>query len=162
MVPKEVNDPNIMLNSYSYQKGAWILNMIMNEVGEDKFMEIIQSFYLKYKYSNADTDDFVNVLSQFVNKDWERYLSPWFYSPELPKYSIEYKYENGFIKGDLKQVNPGKLVFYNTVDVKIDFGDSFETIQLKPNSKNYQFELKTNKKPNQLIVDPANKILKAE
>ncbi|MER3463248.1 MAG: hypothetical protein C4329_01270 [Chitinophagaceae bacterium] len=52
-----------LLNANSYQKGAWVLHMLRNEVGDRTFQRIIQAYYNQYKGSNAETRDFEAVVN---------------------------------------------------------------------------------------------------
>ena len=42
----------------TYQKGAWVLHMLRNKMGEQNFKKGIQSYYKKFYNANATTDDF--------------------------------------------------------------------------------------------------------
>jgi aminopeptidase N len=38
-----------LLNAYSYQKGAWVLHMLRQDVGEDDFWEGIRLYYERFR-----------------------------------------------------------------------------------------------------------------
>ncbi|MEM6806857.1 MAG: M1 family metallopeptidase, partial [Bacteroidota bacterium] len=57
VVPKNVPNLMALLNANSYQKGGWFLHMLRNKVGDEKFWQIIRSYYRKYAGANASTAD---------------------------------------------------------------------------------------------------------
>ena len=51
-----------------YQKGAWALHYLREQIGEENFQKAVQNYLKKYGYQNVNTSDFlkeVNVVSNF-------------------------------------------------------------------------------------------------
>ncbi|MFV0237043.1 MAG: M1 family aminopeptidase, partial [Flavobacteriales bacterium] len=88
MVPDVINDPNLMLNPYSYQKGAWLLHTLKNELGAALFWKIIRLFYQEFKFKNADSVDFKNFIEQNTKKDFTSLFELWLYKSELPSFEL--------------------------------------------------------------------------
>lgn len=55
-------------NDVIYKKGALELHKLRNRVGDDKFFEIMQTYYGKYKFKNAKTSDFLSVVEEVAGK----------------------------------------------------------------------------------------------
>src|SRR5579875_2412159 len=70
-----------LLNPNSYQKGAWVLHMLRNEVGDVIFQKILQTYYQQYKGSNAETRDFESVAEKVSGKDLKWFFDEWLYQP---------------------------------------------------------------------------------
>ena len=66
-----------LLNANSYQKGAWVLHMLRNEVGDSAFHKIIRSYYQQYKGSNADTRDFEAITERVSERNLKWFLDQW-------------------------------------------------------------------------------------
>lgn len=73
-----------LLNANSYQKGALFLQTLREKTGDSVFFSILRSFYNKYKYQNADTEDFRAVVEQVTRKNWKDFFNDWLYLPKLP------------------------------------------------------------------------------
>ena len=84
-----------LLNPNAYQRGAWVLHMLRNEVGLEKFEQIISTFYRKYKYSNASTNDFFEIVEKLTDKSFDDFKNEWTASTEIPTFKIQ-KNENKF------------------------------------------------------------------
>lgn len=81
-----------LLNANSYQKGAWVLRMLRNEVGDSVFQKIIQTYYNQYKGSNADTRDFETIAENVSGKELTWFFDQWLYQPAMPFLNIKWKH----------------------------------------------------------------------
>jgi aminopeptidase N len=88
VVDSTVNDLMYLLNPNSYQKGAWVLHMLRNEIGDDLFFRVMQEYYDKYKYSNAETADFIETAERISGKDLGVFFRQWLYSEMNPDFEI--------------------------------------------------------------------------
>jgi aminopeptidase N len=61
----------------AYEKGAVMLQNIRDEVGDKKFFEILRTYFDKYKFKNADTEAFINVVERSTGKDWDAFFDKW-------------------------------------------------------------------------------------
>lgn len=161
LVPKKVSDPNMMLNPYSYQKGAWVLHMIKSEIGDDNFYKVLSSFYRKYKFSNANTNEFVSIISKVYGKDIKPLLEPWLYSSSLPVYQVKWKFNNGKVKGIVEQLQDGP-VFINDLYLLYNYPNIPVLKKISITSKSQKFEFDSSTAPLSLEVDPHNLILKGK
>ena len=51
----------------------------MKQIGEEKVMKILQTYYDQYKYKIATTDDFIRVANEVAEKDLTSFFSRWLY-----------------------------------------------------------------------------------
>jgi aminopeptidase N len=91
--PQPVIDTTItnlmgLLNTNSYQKGAWVLHMLRSELGEDNFWKGMRLFYNRFRNGNAVTDDFRNVMEEVSGKDLQNFFHQWLYIPGQPDLKI--------------------------------------------------------------------------
>lgn len=95
-----------LLNANSYQKGAWVLHMLRNEVGDSVFQKIIQTYYQQFKGSNADSRDFEAVAEKVSGKELTWFFYQWLYQPGIPVLHIKYNQEGNELKLEIEQSNP--------------------------------------------------------
>ncbi|HLG32447.1 MAG TPA: M1 family metallopeptidase [Ignavibacteriaceae bacterium] len=69
-------EPNIF-SSTVYNKGAWVLHMLRWEVGDASFFKILKIFFETYKYSNASTNDFIEVAQNISGKNLDDFFHQW-------------------------------------------------------------------------------------
>ncbi|MFK5974261.1 MAG: M1 family metallopeptidase [Flavobacteriaceae bacterium] len=67
-----------------YEKGAWALYMLQNEVGDEAFKAGIQNYLEKYKFKNVTITDFITEIEQTSNQDLSSFKTLWLYGTEFP------------------------------------------------------------------------------
>lgn len=77
----------------TYQKGAWILHMLRNMIGETSFKKGIQSYYTLFFNANATTDDFRIAMEKASGKDLKLFFKQWLYQPINPSINGTWDYD---------------------------------------------------------------------
>lgn len=159
-VVDSISDYMDLLNANSYQKGAWVLHMLRNEVGDSSFKKIIRTYYNQYKFSNADTRDFEKVAQQVTGKDLKWFFDQWLYQPGIPQLKIEMKADGDDFKLNIKQ---GDVTYRFPIDVNIlgNLGTGNFKERFYVDSKEAEFKIKT-KGPFRVVIDPDTKLLYSE
>ena len=67
-----------------YERGAWVLEALRLQVGDDTFFKILRTYYDRYKYGNASTDDFIAVAKEVSGQDLKSVFDDWLYSNRVP------------------------------------------------------------------------------
>ncbi len=65
----------------TYQKGAWVLHMLRERIGHDKFKKGIRAYYKKYMNANATTGDFIEEMEKVSNKNLKTFFNQWLNKP---------------------------------------------------------------------------------
>lgn len=76
----EVNNPdeiNEIFDEVSYAKGASVLRMLANYLGETKFRDGLRHYLKKHSYSNASTEDLWKSLEIVSRKPVRKIMSTW-------------------------------------------------------------------------------------
>lgn len=60
-----------------YYKGAMMHNAIREKVGDDVFFKILQTYYNKYKFKNATSQDYINIVEDVTGKQWDDFFNEW-------------------------------------------------------------------------------------
>lgn len=64
-------------DTLAYKKAAIIFHTIRKELGDEKFYELLGSYYNKYKFKNATTKDFIRAVEGITNKNWDGFFDKW-------------------------------------------------------------------------------------
>ncbi|WP_158851239.1 M1 family metallopeptidase [Algibacter sp. L1A34] len=75
----EVGGSTSLLNPKSssttfYKKGAWILHLLREKVGEEAFKKGVKSYLQKYKFKNVETKDFIGEVEQASGLDLNMFM----------------------------------------------------------------------------------------
>ncbi|RRQ48683.1 M1 family peptidase [Maribacter algicola] len=67
-----------------YEKGAWALVMLREEVGDEAFKRGIKSYLGKYAYKSVTVTDFLTEMEVASHQNLEDYKAGWLVSTEFP------------------------------------------------------------------------------
>ncbi len=112
-----------------YSKGAWILEMLRSEVGEDDFNRIIKEYLKRYAFSSATTSDFIRICEEVTGQNLDWFFNQWLYNGiDRPVYEYSYKtqkLENNYLcVVKIKQLQP-VVVFKNKFRLSIDLRNRY-------------------------------------
>lgn len=105
IIDTSIKNLNRLLNPLNYQKGAWVLHMMRETIGNDSlFFTGIRSYYQKFQLSNAYTEDFFKVMSEATGMDIGNAFRRWVQYPGHIQMSVEW-YKKGdrlMLKHDIR------------------------------------------------------------
>ena len=147
----------------TYQKGAWILHMLRNLMGETNFHKGIQSYYAQFYNANATTDDFRLAMEKASGLDLKLFFKQWLYQPTNPKINAQWEYDaaNKKITIQLEQTQVGDMLFNVPIEIGYYKKGSTQPKLLKINfSKKQQTQsFIVNEAPEKMEFDPRNVLL---
>lgn len=71
-----------------YQKGAWALHILKEEMGEQAFKLAVKNYLLKHEFKNVKTSDFIDEAEQASGQDLSEFVEIWLEAIELPQDAI--------------------------------------------------------------------------
>ena len=83
-----------LLNTNSYQKGAWTLHMIRSMLGDSLFFAGIRTYYDRHRHGNATTDDLCDSFEQVAHLKLRWFFDQWLRRPGLPELSVGWSYDD--------------------------------------------------------------------
>ncbi|WGK64809.1 M1 family metallopeptidase [Croceiramulus getboli] len=60
-----------------YQKGAWALHVLRDQVGEDAFAKVVKNYLLEHQYGTVTTDDFLTAVAKTSGEDLSAFRKNW-------------------------------------------------------------------------------------
>ena len=154
---------NVLNYDIQYQKGAWVLHMLRNYVGEEAFKQGIRNYYKKYFNSNTNTLEFMNEMEKASNKKLANFFDQWLYKGGNIILEGGWKYDSKKkeIYIDIEQVQNDGYFFEMPLELKIFYDKEnlikLETINLDKDSR--RFYISSESKPKDIILDPSTKLL---
>ena len=156
IVSERTAEKEDVTSGITYQKGAWVIHMLRNLMGEKNFKKGIQNYYAKYFNANTTTSEFRAEMEKVSGKDLTLFFKQWLYQPINPTINASWKYDANTKKLNV-QLQQAQKYLYN-VPVEIGFykkGASTPTIltmNLKEKDQLFSFPLAT--APEKLELDP--------
>ena len=154
------NPKENLFSSLIYNKGAWVLHMLRREVGDSSFFKILRTYFQKFKYKNASTQDFQDVCEKVTGKNLKFFFDQWIYKG-TGKIEAECNWDiipvsNGYkIIFKITQLQNGYDIYKFPIDIKIYFeNDELEVKNFYVQSRESKFEFITKNKPVSFELDP--------
>jgi aminopeptidase N len=146
-----------LLNPNSYQKGGWVLHMLRTEIGDELFKKCIQTYYQKYSRSNANSQDFQDIVEAVCERDFSVFFNQWLHQAGHPRLQINSNFENRKLSLEINQ-KEGVFSFPLTVDIKCVEGP---TIQRKIwiTQETTRKDIVTSYPITEVIIDPEVELL---
>ncbi len=86
--PTEISE---IFDAVSYSKGASIIRMLAEYLGEDVFREGLHIYLKEHSFGNATTNDLWNALEKVSGKNVERIMSSWTQKAGYPVLTLQKK-----------------------------------------------------------------------
>jgi aminopeptidase N len=169
-----VKDPPVLqaarLEDYSPEywaltaaKGAAILNMLRNVVGDADFKKSLHAFIDKYSWQSANSEQFRKVFEQVSNQELRYFFIQWLESSGSPEFKLEYtvlRTQQGFrVVG---KINQDLDTFRMPVDLKIETEGNPEEKRIEVTGTSSEFSVDTFGKPRKLYLDPNHVLLRLD
>jgi aminopeptidase N len=165
-------------------KGAMVFHMLRAQLGDANFFALLKDFYARYSGKAAHIEDFEKLAEAHAAQpaapefkmgnsaptapagavNLRPFFTQWLRSTGVPEFTLEYvtyRTKKGFrIVGKAKQ----NLELFNMdieIEVQTEGNPEFKTIQIAGKESSFTVETFGRPKPNGIILDPHNFILKS-
>ena len=155
---KNMND---VTSSQTYQKGSWVLHMLRGILGDEFFWQGIKNYYSKFKDLNATTEQFRIVMEEVSDVDLSVFFKQWLYKPGSLKLNGNWKFNNQKkeINLTIEQIQNGVDLIEMPIEIGVYFDKSRIIKKINLKEKKSIFNIKLDKKPNKIILDPNHWVL---
>jgi len=156
IVSERTAEKEDVTSGITYQKGAWVIHMLRNLIGEANFKKGIQNYYAKYFNANTTTSEFRAEMEKVSGKDLKLFFKQWLYQPINPTINASWKYDASTKKLNL-QLHQAQKFLYN-IPVEIGYykkgatTPTILTMNLKDKDQVFSFSLAA--APEKLELDP--------
>lgn len=115
-----------------YRKGSVMLGLLRHKIGDENFFAALREYIDRYKFSNASTQDAIDVFEEISNQDLSDFFDQWLYGVGYPALGVKFRTvgDNATVEFDQQQ----KDIWQNFTELwlpiswKDNNGDSHEMI----------------------------------
>jgi tetratricopeptide (TPR) repeat protein len=160
--PGALDDQSAAYQSIVYHKGAMVFRMLRENMGKDKFDQLLHSFLEQYRGKNASIDDFEKLASKVAAENLRYFFAQWIEGTGVPEFTVDYQ---------IIRTRSGKFRTRGTVKQTLDTlrmpvqlmlrteGDT-QTTTTRIEGKSEDFDFESNGQPLEVVVDPNYRILR--
>jgi aminopeptidase N len=162
VIHNDLSDMSKVTSSLTYQKGSWVLHMLRDKIGDEKFKTGIQNYYRKYMNLTATTDDFKHEMEIASGMDLTKFFKQWLYQPGHPKLAGTWRY-NQKTKAVEIEISQKQAPSIGDLSVEVGIyskeGSSRKIRSVVPGSSLTRFSFPMESKPDSVVLDPRTVLL---
>lgn len=163
IVHNNLSDMSKVTSSHTYQKGAWVLHMLRNMLGDEKFEAGIRNYYRTYMNATASTKDFQYEMERVSGLDLTAFFKQWLNQGGKLTLNGTWRYNTTakVIEVDLQQVQSDGTSFSVPIEIGIykkgQLIPEIRTVELTGTSG--KFTLNYTEEPERVVIDPRTVLL---
>jgi aminopeptidase N len=161
-----VTDLTRLLNTNSYQKGAWVLHMLRGVIGDSTFWRGIRTYYRRYRDSSVTSDDFERVMEGVSGDTLGWFFTQWLRQPGYPQLDVAWRADRdgGRVTLEVRQTQPDAWGRYRIPAVPVEFRRAGRllgrhTFALKGEAAAQVVTTVLDEAPDAVVVDPDGTLL---
>ncbi|MEJ0056029.1 MAG: M1 family aminopeptidase [Bacteroidota bacterium] len=137
VVHNQLSDMSKVTSTLTYQKGAWVLHMLREMMGDADFKKGIQSYYKKYLNANASTAGFRSEMEEASGLDLRSFFSQWLYQEGMPKLKGTWSWDSKKkeLKVNLEQIQSTPFLFPLEIGIVRNESPGMEMKKININTK---------------------------
>ncbi len=144
-----------MFGTASYDKGAWVLHMLREQIGDDAFFALLRRYVETFRDRPATTVDFWRLAEEVSGQDLAWFFEQWLMQGGIPRYTLYWTTATAGVNVDVllcaDQPAPYRL------DLPLRFNDS--DVLLTVDGAETRAAFSTSTPPTTLSADPDQAVL---
>ncbi|HEV8594999.1 MAG TPA: M1 family aminopeptidase [Thermoplasmata archaeon] len=165
IVTTKFQSPEDMFDAHTYQKGACVLHMLRYVLGDTLWWKAIRHYVKKHGQQNVETTDFKVAIEEATGKQLEWFFNEWVYKAGHPEFEASWSYDDAAKlvavtvkqKQEVKDLTP---LFRTPIEIYVANGKQASTEKVEVREKEHVFHIPFRVKPEFVVLDPENWILK--
>jgi hypothetical protein len=77
-----------LFDTTSYEKGAWLLDMLRRQIGDEAFFKLLRAYAATFRDRPADSLDFWQLAEEVSGQDLGWFFEQWLMQGDLPRYTL--------------------------------------------------------------------------
>lgn len=165
IVTDRYDQPGDMFDSHTYPKGALVLHMLRQQLGDAAFFATLQHFLHRHAFEPVDTGDFIRSVKTVTGQNLDWFFDQWLFKPGHPVFDVRSEWDPGrkvvVLKvAQVQDFTRGIPVFRVPVSVAIVNAAGRSTSQVWIREREDTFEFSSETRPLLVRFDPENLLLK--
>ncbi|MEO6447575.1 MAG: M1 family metallopeptidase, partial [Gemmatimonadaceae bacterium] len=161
VVHDNLSDMQRVTSAMTYQKGSWVLHMLRQAMGDDRFWAGIRDYYATHFNANATTADFRRAMERASGLDLSGFFTQWLYRGGVPQLDARWSWDakTRHVVVDVQQVQAG-LPFALPLELGIRVGaDSVRTVNGILTGSSTRLSFAAEREPADVVLDPNVRLL---
>jgi aminopeptidase N len=161
VVHENLSDMSQVTTGMTYQKGAWVLHMLRQRIGDDRFWAGIREYYARHMNGTATTTDFRQVMERASGQDLAAFFEQWLYRGQIPRIEGTWAWDAAAreVVVEMRQSQPGPA-FALDLEVGVEGAGARPTVQrASVRSEPARLRIAAPERPRSVMLDPMTRAL---
>jgi hypothetical protein len=130
-----VYDNPVPFSGTVYDKGAWVLRMLRQRLGDEDFFEGITNYRQAFPGGAATSEDLRAAFEAVSGRDLEQFFSQWVYGENRPRFRYTWEAIDGpALRLVIEQIQQNAGLFQMPLDVRVTTASGIEDHQIDLNA----------------------------
>ena len=162
--PANLDDQSVAYQYIMYGKGAFVFRLLRETLGDAKFNQLLKTYLQQYRGKNASIDDFEKLTTQIAGQPMRYFFARWVEGTGVPEFQADYQIirtrGGKFVtRGTVKQ-NYDNLRLPVELQLRAEGENESKIVKVEVEDSSADFNIESNGKPLEVIVDPNFKLLR--
>lgn len=162
--PANLDDQSTAYQYIMYAKGALVFKLLRDTLGEQKFNQLLRTHLQENRGKNVSIDEFEKLASRVAGDNLRYFFARWVEGTGVPEFTSDYliiRTRGGkFVaRGTVKQ-NYDNLRLPVEVQLRSEGEDGLKTVTLQMDEATADFNIESDGKPLNVVIDPSYKLLR--
>ena len=162
--PTVLDDQSVAYQYLMFGKGAFVFKLLRDTLGLEKFNQLLRTYLQQYRGKNASIDDFEKLTTQVAGQPMRYFFARWVEGTGVPEFTADYQIirtrGGKFVtRGTVKQ-NYDNLRLPVEVQLRAEGENESKIVKIDIEDASADFNIESNGKPLEVIIDPNNKLLR--
>jgi aminopeptidase N len=149
-----------------YSKGAWVLQMLRHQLGEEVFWRGVAKYLNDHRWQGVESADLRRALEEASGRDLEQFFQQWVYGRGVPRLAVEYAWDVAKKRATVavrqtQKIDAATPAFAFPLDLFFRAGGEDRPVTVRVTDARHEFAFDFPAEPELFCVDPRGGLLKA-
>jgi aminopeptidase N len=158
-------NPDAMFDSHTYPKGASVLHTLRRQLGDEAFFRGITLYLTRNRHRPVESSDLASALTEASGVNVTPFFNQWIFKPGHPVLNYTWTYDDtskeiALSVQQTQDTSDGTPIYEIPTEVGVIAGGKLTRIPVRLNAADQKFTLKTDTKPDAVLLDPDHDFLR--
>lgn len=162
--PGNLDDQSTAYQYIMFDKGAMVYKLLRDSIGEAKFNQLMRTYVDRFRDKNASIDEFEKLATEVAGQPMRYFFARWVEGTGVPEFKSDYliirtRAGKFITRGTVRQ-NYDNLRLPVEIQLRSEGGDGNKLVTVQMDEASADFNIESEGKPLEVIIDPNYKILR--
>lgn len=157
--------PVEIYDRHTYQKGALVLGMLRDVMGDEDFFRTLGHYAHKHEWQSVETNDLKVAIEEVTGQNLDWFFDQWLYRSGYPEFEVSHSYDgaNKQLRVTVRQVQDtenGTPLFRLPVEILLMSKAATRKFHIQVEKCEQEFHFAFDERPLAVIFDARDRVLK--